>query len=257
MKYDKQVFYITISVALFILSATALFADDARPIPDSSLLKGGQPYFNSANYQSAIHGSDNLSQLAKTQSTLGEDAQAYGFAAKSDDAKFFVIGALYAEALAHIRGGNLELAAERLAAIEDQLIVLEAPGELYGYISNVRSRVALGKYATEVLVDMLSFFQPFFDAHARQQSQDKQILFQAGSWLVDMSLTAAADNKALIHLAKPQLKYFMEEMKRMDAPKGVLKAYDSIDKIADKEEISDHDVQKVLKQVKKIQTILG
>ena len=257
MKFDKQFFGIAFAVVLFVLPATDLFASDARPIPDSSLLKGGQPYFNSANYQSTIHSSENLSRLAKKQSPLGEDAAAYGFAAKSDDAKFFVIGALYAEALAHIRGGSLEPAAERLAAIEDQLIVLEAPGELYGYISNVRSRVALGKYSADVLVDMLSFFQPFFEAHARNQSQDKQILFQAGSWLVDMSLTAAADNKALIHQAKPQLKYFIEEMKRMDAPKGVLKAYDSIDEIAGKEKISDKDVQKVLKQVKKIQTILG
>ena len=86
---------------------------------------------------------------------------------------------------------------------------------------------------------------------------DKLILFRAGSWLVDMSLTAAANDKQLIKQGKPQLVYFIKEMKRMDAPKGVLKSLEKIDGIATKDEIDEKDVERVLKQVKKIQTILG
>jgi hypothetical protein len=141
--------------------------------------------------------------------------------------------------------------------IEKQFVLIETPSALYNHISTVRSRVALEKYSKEALLDMLSLFQPFFEEYAQGLSQDKMILFRAGSWLMDMSLTAAADNKDLIKLAKPQLTYFTKEMKRMDAPKGVMKAYQNIAKIADKETISDGDVQRVLKQVKKIQTILG
>ena len=53
------------------------------------------------------------------------------------------------------------------------------------------------------------------------------------------------------------INYFIKEMKRMDAPKGVLEALGKIAKIAEKEDISDKDIEKVLESVKKIQTILG
>ena len=257
MNFIKYSIIIAIGFVFIVLPVSAVFAADPHPIPESSLLQGGQAYFNSANYQSTIQSSDSLSRLAQTQSPIGGDAAAYGFAAKSDEAKFFIIGALYSEALAHLRGDNLQLAAERLEAIENQFVAIQAPSALYNFIIKVHSRVALGKYPSETLMDMLSFFQPFFEAYAQDLSQDKLILFRAGSWLVDMSLTAAADNRDLIRQAKPQLAYFTKEMKRMDAPKGVLEAYGNINEIADKEDVSDKDVQKVLKQVKKIQTILG
>lgn len=257
MNFDKQPVLIAITLVFFILSAFNATATDPREIPDRSLLQGGDAYFNSANYQSIIQGGDNLSQLAKSQSPMGGDAAAYGFAAKSDEAKFFLIGTLYSEALAHLSGGNLKLAAERLDTIENQFVAIQVPGALYSFITKVHSRVALEKYPKEALVDMLSLFQPFFEAYAQDLSQDKLILFRAGSWLMDMSLAAAADNRALIRQANPQLAYFIKEMKRMEAPQGVLDAYARISEIADKEAVSDNDVKKVIKQVKKIQTILG
>jgi hypothetical protein len=257
VKSNKQTTLVVLAFVSVVLSASMVSANEPIPIPDSSLLQDGQAYFNSANYQSTIHTSDSMSRIAKAQSPIGEDAAAYGFSAKSDEAKFFIIGTLYSEALAHLRGGDLKLAAERLESIEDQFVALQVPSALYSYISKVRSRAALGKYSNEVVMDMLSFFQPFFEDYAQGLSQDKLILFRAGSWLMDMSLTAAADDRELITQAKPQLVYFIKEMERMDAPKGVQEAYQDISEIADKKEISDKDVRMVLKQVKKIQTILG
>ena len=46
-------------------------------------------------------------------------------------------------------------------------------------------------------------------------------------------------------------------MKRMDAPKGVLNALQKINEIAGKAEIDDKDVERIQRQVKKIQLILG
>lgn len=247
---------IAIILCIMALPAFAV-ADDARQVPEGSLPEAAGAYFNSANFQSGIHSGESLSNLAKTHTSVGEDAASYGFAAKSDEAKFFLIGTLYSEALAHLRGGNPALAVDRLKAIEAQFIALQVPNALYNYVSKTRNRIELGKYSTEALYDMLSFFQPFFEDYAKSLSQDKLILFRAGSWLVDMSLTAAASDKQLIRQGKTQLEYFTKEMKRMDAPKGVLDALENIDNIASKTEIDDKDIERVLKQVKKIQTILG
>jgi len=259
MNLKKHISIISIIIVTLILPFTILQAGEqsAREIPDTNATQIDQMGFDSASYQSAIESSNSLSELAKAQSQVGLEDASMGFAAKSDEAKFFLIGSLYSEALAHLQSGEMKAAADRLQFIENQFVVLQTPSSLYSYISKVRTCIALEKYKKAALFDMLSLFQPFFEDYAVSLSQDKQALFRAGSWLMDMSLTAAAEDKELIKQAKPQLDYFIKEMKRMDAPKGVLKAYDDISKIAAKDEIQDKDVKKVLKQVKRIQTILG
>ena len=53
-----------------------------------------------------------MGTLAKEHSTIGEKATTFGFAAKSEEAKFFIIGALYSETIAYLKSGNLDLAAK-------------------------------------------------------------------------------------------------------------------------------------------------
>ena len=245
------VFFITI------LQSFSIFAAEPRNVPEVNIQADGEAYFNSAHNQTTIQSDKSLSNLATTHTSIGEDPVSYGFAAKSDEAKFFIIGTMYSEALAHLRSGNSSMAANRLEAIEKQFIALQVPHSLYNYVSKTRNLIESKKYSIEALLDMLSLFQPFFEDYAKSQNQDKLILFRAGSWLVDMSLTAAANDKQLIKQGKRQLVYFIKEMRRMDAPKGVLKSLENIDKIASKDEIEEKDVERVLKQVKKIQTILG
>lgn len=256
----KRIYQCTICLGVFfmiIFQSFSIFAEEPRAFPQINNQEGGEAYFNSARNQTAIQSGKSLSNLAMTHTSIGEDPVSYGFAAKSDEAKFFIIGTLYSEALAHLRSGNSSMAANRLEAIEKQFIALQVSPSLYNYVSKTRNLIESSSYSTEALIDMLSFFQPFFEDYAKRQNQDKLILFRAGSWLVDMSLTAAANDKQLIKQGKRQMVYFINEMRRMDAPKGVLESLERIDKIAGKDEIEEKDVERVLKQVKKIQMILG
>lgn len=259
MSLKKQISMIGIITLTLFFTIATLHAEDliARDIPKGNATQIDLMNFNSASFQSAIESRDSLSKFAQEQSQVGSQDASMGFAAKSDEAKFFLIGSVYSEALAHLQGGDMQASAERLKLIETQLVVLQTPSSLYSYISKVRICIAQEKYEKEALFDMLSLFQPFFEDYAAGLSPDKVALFRAGSWLMDMGLTAAAKDKELIKQAEPQLAYFIKEMTRMDAPKGVLKAYDEISKIAAKDDIEDKDVAKVLKQVKKIQIILG
>jgi hypothetical protein len=123
-------------------------------------------------------------------------------------------------------------------------------------VSKMRNMVETGKYDPKLSAELLSLFQPFFEDYAEGQSEDKLILFRAGLWLFDMTLTAAAGDLALLKQTET-LDYFKGEMQRMDAPQGVIRALDEISKIVSKDKVSDRDVRNILRQVKRIQTILG
>jgi len=258
MSIRKRMKVIKVTACLTIIFAAVAFSEQAREIPKKLDLKGGKVIFNSNRFQSSIKSDRNLGVLAKEVSAIGEEAVSFGFAAKSEEAKTFIIGALYSEALAYFRSGKMDLAAKRLESIGLEFINLGVPSSLYNFISSMGNMMEAKRYSSEALLEFLSLFQPFYEDYAVSKGEDKLILFRAGSWLVDMSLTAAAGDKFM--LKQPEtLNYFIKEMKRMDAPKGVLDSLDKITKIADKKEkdITDKDVKNVLKLVKKIQTILG
>ena len=241
---------------LVVFSVSTAFSQQAQIDLKDLHPKGGGVYFNSYSFQSGIKAGKSLGTLAKENSTAGEKATAYGFAAKSEEASFFIIGALYSESIAFLKSGERDPASKRLESIENEFIKLGVPKSLYNYITKTRNLLGKKEYSTEVLEEFLSLFQPFFEDYAKGKAEDKLILFRAGSWLVDMSLTAAAGDKELLR-QKGTLDYFTKEMKRMDAPKGVLGSLDEITKISEKKEITDRDAKEVLEQVKKIQTILG
>jgi hypothetical protein len=200
--------------------------------------------------------SKDLGALPRERSTIGNKDTSFGFAAASDEARFFLIGSVYSEAMAYLQEGEMDLAAERLQLIEKELTALNVPGPLLDSINKTRNLIEKKRYSKEALIDIMSLFQPSFEEYAKNKSEDKLTLFRAGSWLMDMSLATAAGNRELLKQTV-KLNYFIKEMKRMDAPKGVLTALDEIEKIANKTDITDKDTKKVLDLIKEIQTILG
>jgi hypothetical protein len=246
----------TLAVLWVVAMVGMAFAADERGLPANLDLKGSDVYFSSATYQSNIQGDKDLGTLAAAHPAIADQAIAYGFAAKSDEAKFFIIGSLYAEALAYLRSDNTDLAVKRLEAIEKELIALRAPNSLYNYISKTRNLIETNRYPGEILGEFLALLQPFCEDYAQSRGEDKLTLFRAGSWLVNLSLTAAAQDKAMLQ-QPAKVHYFTVEMKRLDAPKGVLDALDKITTIVEKKEVTDADLKEVLKLVKQIQTILA
>lgn len=214
------------------------------------------PVFDSGRFQSRIAGPQGLGVLANDLSLFGKGDQAMGFAAKSDEAKTFLIGSFYSESLAYVRGGKMDLALERLKAIEKEFIAMGVPNAVFAYLSRVGNFIATRKYEPAVILDFLALFQPVFEDHLLSKGKDRLTLFQAGSWLMDMGLASAAKDKSL--LKQPQvLSFFIAEMKRMDAPKGVQDALAEISTISAKKDIADRDTEQVLKLIKRIQSVLG
>jgi hypothetical protein len=214
------------------------------------------PVFNSGRFQARISGPQGLGVLANDVSVFGKGDQAMGFAAKSDEAKTFLIGSFYSEALAYVRGGKTDLAVERIKAMEREFIAMGAPNAVNAVLSRVENLIATKKYEPAVLLDFLGLAQPVCEDYLLSKGKDRLTLFQAGSWLMDMGLAAAAKDKSL--LRQPDvLNFFIAEMKRMDAPKGVQDSLAEISAISVKKDIVDRDADQVLKLIKRIQSVLG
>jgi hypothetical protein len=253
----RQTRYLALSgLTLALASAGSARAQDDKVIEETPAVGPAQVLFSSRALQAELSRSEDLSSLAQQNSALGDSATAYGFAAKSDEANVFLVGALYSEALAFLAGGNTALAADRLTALQDQFLSLDVSSSLYGLISKTLSHVEAQRYSEDALLEMLSLVQPFFEDYAGGRSEDFLILFRAGSWLVDMSLAAAVGHTELLRQTG-HLDYIRGEMQRMDAPNGVLEALDEIASVAAKDEISARDSATVIEQVKRIQSLMG
>ena len=231
------------------------FAQGARPLPDKTDLGPGQHQFSSVRFQSAIRSEETLATLAKQTDFIPKESVSFGFSAKSREARFFILGTLYSQALAHLAGGNAEATADRLKAIETEFISLQAPSSLYNYVAKTRNMVETGRYEREVLLEFLGVFEPFLSDYALDAGKDMPLLLHAGSWLNDFGIAAAADDKRLLS-QNEKLAYFRDEMTRLNAPKQAVQSFDELVKITNKEKIADDDVKKIRGLVNKIQTTL-
>lgn len=251
--YRRSMIVIGMAIGLVF---TGLLASQQKLRPPKTIEFEGPLVFDSNAFQSNMQNQAGLGPLAKDLSLYGKGDQAMGFAAKSDEAKTFLIGSFYSESLAYIRAGENDLALERLKALKQEFINMGVPSALYNFLSRIENSIAINKYAPAVLLDFFSLFQPFFEEYLASQGADRLTLFQAGSWLMDMGLAAAAQDKALLRQPE-RLNYFTAEMKKMDAPKGVQDALAEISTIAAKKEIAERDAAQVLKLIKRIQSVLG
>jgi hypothetical protein len=239
-----------------LLMTHASLAQEAHQIPEGFTLPQGDLVFSSSALQAELDSTFDLGALAQENSALGERASSFGFSAKSDEANVFLVGVLYSESLAFLGSGNFPLAEDRLEALQQQFIRLGVPSSLYSYVTKVLNLVSKQQYSNEALLDMLSLFQPFFEDYASNRSDDFLILFRAGSWLSDLSLAAAVGNTPML-LQQAHLEYIAREMDRLDAPPGVGDALKQISEVTAKDEISTRDLQSVIGQIKRIQSILG
>lgn len=255
MKRQTIFRYIRYLVSALLITQASL-AQEAHQLPEGFTLPQGDLVFSSSALQAELDGNIDLGAMAQENSALGERASAFSFSTKSDEANVFLVGALYSESLAFMSSSDFELAEDRLEALQQQFIILGVPSSLYSYVSKVLSLVRQQEYSNEVLLDMLSLFQPFFEDYASNRSDDFLILFRAGSWLSDLSLAAAVGNTNML-LQPAHLAYIAREMERMDAPQGVGDALERIAEITAKDQISTRDLQSVIAQISRIQSILG
>jgi hypothetical protein len=217
-------------------------------------LQGVHGPLNAYVFQAGLSREADLGALVTKQAAIERQVVAFGFAAKPAPAKSFLIGALYIEALAYVRSGDLQAAAQRWATIDKELVSVAEP--LATHIHTVQRLLESQNPAPETVGASLALFEPFYEAYVQDTDTAQLTLFQMGAWLGNMSLAAAANDKAALrHI--DTIEYFSHEMQRLHAPTGVLDALDRLRAMLGQADITDRDVNGVLKLVQKMQRMLG
>lgn len=251
----------TVNRTLTLLSVAVLFplrVNAAGPLPADTKSWGSptEALYSSAARQARIVSERPIGSIALENTRLDAKGTGFGFAAKSPEARFFLAGSFYSEALALARGGKWPEAAKRAEAIERILVDLGAPSGLYTYAVKAKNHLRRKDLPAAAALDYLSLFQPLFSDFAKAQSADKLALFTTGAWISDMGLAAGAGNAALLR-DDAMLQRISADMKRMDAPKGVQEALEQINAISTQKEITERDAKTVLGLVQRIQALLG
>jgi hypothetical protein len=209
---------------------------------------------NAYVFQAGLTKEADLGALVTKQAAIERQVVAFGFATKPAPAKSFLIGALYVEALAYVRSGDLQAAAQRWATIAKELAPFPEP--LATHMHTVQKLLQSQNPAPETVGASLALFEPFYEASIKDTDTAQLTLFQMGAWLGNMSLAAAAnDQAALRHI--DTVEYFSHQMHRLHAPTGVLDALDRLRAILGQADLTDRDVNAVLKLVQKMQRMLG
>ena len=143
------------------LTATAVMAEDVSDLT-SRLNEKSEIWasYSSGGVQSALQRSGGLGEDFAANSAFGNDASTFGFAERSPEARMFLAGTLYAEALAFTQDGQYEAATDRLLALQDIVNKADAPAALRGYIQRTTEIIAEAVYDRRAMVEFLVLLQP-------------------------------------------------------------------------------------------------
>lgn len=205
-------------------------------------------------FQEGIRADADLGALVVAQATETEPMIAFGFAAKPAPARSFFLGTLYAEALAYVRSGNIDAAQQRWQAMDKALA--DAAGPLLNYRHRMQSLLQHESSKLEPFETYLPLFESFYEASAAREDDRTLPLFQAGAWLTNMRLAAAAGDAEGLRRGAA-VDYFHREMTRLGADKGVLDRLERLGELMGQETLSQREVKTALKLVQKMQQLLG
>jgi hypothetical protein len=99
---------------------------------------------------------------------------------------------------------------------------------------------------------VLPLFEPAFELYAEREAEQTLPLFQAGAWMTNMRLAAAAGDAAGLRQGDA-IAYFLA---RLDGPKGVEERLGRLGDLMAQETLSQRDMRTVLKLVEKMQQLL-
>jgi hypothetical protein len=201
-------------------------------------------------FQKEISRDADLGALITAQET-DKELQAYGFAGKSTRQKSFLLGALYAEALAYARSGDVEAAVQRWQTMDQALDQTTEP--LRSYQHKMQEWLQQEPPALEQFRASLPLFESSFEIYAERDHDQTLPLFQAGAWMTNMRLAAAAGDATGLR-QDDAVAYFLA---RLDAPKGVEDRLDRLGELMAKDTLSQREIRTVVKLVEKMQQLLN
>jgi hypothetical protein len=184
------------------------------------------------DFQANMVASADWGALVAAHSTVEDQMVAFGFASKPTPARSYFLGTLYAEALAYTRSGDTASAAGHWASIRKEVEPIAYP--LAAYARQMETLLTApaderGESTTE-LIAFMALFEPLYEDYVGERAAPALPLFRAGTWLTNMRLAAAIGDKTALQTPLA-VRYFQDEMRRLEAPKGVLDAFSHMGRV--------------------------
>jgi hypothetical protein len=203
-------------------------------------------------FQQGIRPDADLGALVAAQETEPV-LKSYGFSDKTSGAKPFLLGTLYAEALAFVRSGDIEAATQRWQEMDRALGQRAEP--LLSYRHEMQRSLQQTPPALARFQTWLPLFESFYeyDVNAARRHDQTLPLFQAGAWMTNMRLAATAGDAEGLRRGRV-VDYFLS---RLDVPKGVEDRLERLGDLLAKKTLSEREIKTVDKLLKKMQQILG
>jgi hypothetical protein len=189
---------------------------------------------------------------------LQEPAAVVGFTPQVVRTAFFRIGTLYAEALAALQGGAVEVASHRLDLLMQAVARVQAPRVQAQYLGEIKTLLHSRRHGDETVARFLALFEPLFeDMYATDGVTESVLLFRAGAWLENMYLAAASADAAAVKRGGQAVDEVSSALTRLHAPHGVLEALERLRPLVGRQSLTDRDLQAVRTLVQDMQAMLS
>lgn len=180
-----------------------------------------------------------------------------GFVPEDMRRTFVRLGTVYTDALAGLRSGARETAAQQVDLLSDLLEQVQAPAVLAAYLHQVQLLLHHPRDAGASLTTFLALFEALYAAaYTQPQATEAWTLFHLGAWLENMALAAQAGDTVVLRQAGA-LEHFRTTLTALQVPPVVLHALDQLHQLVAAEALTDSGRRTILQLVHTMQQTFG
>jgi hypothetical protein len=245
---------------VFLLSlgwAFGYFSARLRPATEHALSGNREVLFNAYQFQQGIRSPTGLGTLASAHAVLEEPPRLLGLAVPARRAMYVRAGVHYATLLAYLHSDDLAQATQHLDLLVQTLDTLPTSPVFTHYLGEMRTLLHSQQYSGAELGQFVGLFEPLFTAQYRgENGQEALTLMRFGTWLLNMSLAAAAGDKVALRQGQTAA-YLEASLTRLNAPPAVLTMLQRVHDLITQQKITDEAVAEILELVKALQRMVS
>jgi hypothetical protein len=164
------------------------------------------------------------------------------------------MGILFADTLAALQSGAVEVAQHRLDVLIQIVTSLQAPPALAQYLWEMQRVLQRPPPADTTAAPFVALFEPLYAAvYATDPTAPSWVLFRAGAWLENLALAAAVGDQTAVRRALA----VYETLRPLHVPDAVLRSLEQLRVLTAHQSMTRQDLQAIQTLVDTIQRQLS
>jgi hypothetical protein len=155
------------------------------------------------------------------------------------------MGILYTETLAALQSGAVAAAEPRLHRLTQAVSSLQAPPALAQYLREMQAMLQRQPPTDHTMAPFVALFEPLYaQLYATDPSAAAWVLFQAGAWLENLSLAAAAGDQEAVRQAQV-VRSLHDALRPLNASDTVLDALEQLHGLVARQPVTAEDLRAI------------